>query len=196
MRAIFWSTLNSHGFMCLDSRNPLTSGSRGLWGPWRPGYPLPSSFSKSGSFQAILREKPLFWAQGPPWGQNPAGPQWPISWICRWHLYLTWLISTVAVTVILPCGSRIFISHFSSERHNEHFSARFQSLPTVLDYFWVVRATWRYRGTSSLLPGMDQAQQLSALGTVPGLWAACTCSRQVPCIAELCLLTLCCWHRQ
>ena len=48
-------------------------------GPWGPGPPLPPIlFSKSCSFQAILRENPLFWANvglsSPSWGQNSAGP--------------------------------------------------------------------------------------------------------------------------
>ncbi len=47
-------------------------------------------FFKSCSFQAILREDPLFWAQGPPGVKIPAGPPWPKSWVrpCVWHGFL------------------------------------------------------------------------------------------------------------
>ena len=43
-------------------------------GPWGARPLAPKIFFKSCSFQAILREKPLFWAQGPLLDQNSTGP--------------------------------------------------------------------------------------------------------------------------
>ena len=64
---VFFLEIHRHLY-CLCS-----SGSRGA------GPPLtPKISSKSYRFQAILREKPLFWGnfglRAPPWGQNSTGP--------------------------------------------------------------------------------------------------------------------------
>ncbi len=69
-------------FQCLNSTLHPSCRSRGPCGP----APLATKMSsKSCSFQAILREKPLFWANFGlrvlPWGQNSTGPPWPKSWI-------------------------------------------------------------------------------------------------------------------
>ena len=53
------------------------------------GGPAPKISSKSCSFQGILRENPLFWAnfrlRAPPLGvKTPLGPPWPKSWIRAW----------------------------------------------------------------------------------------------------------------
>ncbi len=68
---------------CLASMRRKDSGSaKWLCGPPAdpgegPGPLPPRFFSNSYSFQTILRENPYlskFWAQGPLWGQNSAGP--------------------------------------------------------------------------------------------------------------------------
>ena len=69
-------------------RAPLISGSRGGALGAR-ALLAPKISSKSCSCQAILREKPLFWAnfglRPPLWGPNSAGPPWPKSQICPCH---------------------------------------------------------------------------------------------------------------
>ncbi len=67
-------------------------------GPWGPSPPLPTSFSKSCSFQAILRENPVFWENfefSPPWGKSSAGPLLTKILDSRWICNQIWLKNTL-----------------------------------------------------------------------------------------------------
>ena len=110
----------------------LCSFSTGSRGPWGPGPPAPKIFFKSCNFQAILREKPLSWANfrlraplgvktllGPP-DQNPGSAP---EFSPRFFVYK------------LPhnVDCRLNFSHFSFVSPHVSFSSFYYFLPLFLD---------------------------------------------------------------
>ncbi len=143
--------------MTVEPIDKPSGGSRGPWG----AVPLaPKIFLKSCSFQAILREKPLFWANcglGPPLGSKLRWPPWPKSCIRAWHLttsQLQWWLENWTSDLVLHWK---WAKHHNHLRPNSWFYAWSQPL-TVFSgrhCHGTCRESWRFSDYSENQGGQD-----------------------------------------